>query len=373
MCSRSRLVRLAIVASIGLSTLGCSTTSVSKSSWFPWISSAPKADAMGATTGSLSDTSRGITGQWNSMSAAAGSAFQKTKSAVTGVFNTSAPPNDTKKNDPTLLSSKVESIGPEVYIAYGQVCEGAGKFVDAMDNYEKALKISPTNGPALASVARLHDRQNNHAQAIEYYQKAIAATPNDAQLYSDLGMLYSRTGKMEEACQKLEQAIAIRPNESKFHSNLAAIQLDSGKSDKAFETLQKVGTPASANYNMAVMLVQRNQLQGAQQHLSVALQHDPNMQPARDLMTKLGGPQALQQGYNVYQSANQLYQGVRDLTNVAPAGTGNTSSGQTLPAGYQPNAVNPSAPAVSGAAPLTNLPPVPYVPSLEAGAGSNFR
>jgi len=119
--------------------------------------------------------------------------------------------------------------------------------------------------------------------------------------------------------------------------------------------------------------VQRNQLQVAQQHLSVALQHDPNMQPARDLMDKLGGPQALQEGYNMYQSANQLYQGVRDLTSVAPAGSNAASSGQTLPAGYQPNAANTSTPAVSGTAPLTNLPPVPYVPSLEAGAGSTFR
>lgn len=365
----SPLGRFAAIMFVGLASVGCSTTTGAKSSWLPWASSAaPKADAMGATTGNLSDTSRGIVGQWNTMTAAAGSALSKTTSAVTGVFSTSAA-NPTSKDDPTALSTKIESIGPEVYIAYGQVCEGTGKFGDAMENYEKALKIAPTNGPALASVARLHDRQNNHAQAIEFYQKAITSSPNDAQLYSDLGMLYARIGQVEEGSKKLEQAIAIRPSEAKYHSNLAAVQLDSGNSAKALETLQKANTPAAANYNMALLLVQRNQIQNAQQHLAVALQQDPNMQPARDLMTKLGGAQAVQQTYNAYQTANNVYQGVRDLSNMAPAGTANVAPSQTMPAGFQPN----TPPAVQGAAPLTNLPAIPYVPSLEAGAGSSFR
>ena len=375
--------RFAAILCVGLGSVGCSTTTGAKSSWLPLASSAaPTADAMGATTGNLSDSSRGIVGQWNTMTAAAGSAFSKTKSAVTGVFNTSAA-NTASKDDPTALSTKIESIGPEVYIAYGQVCEGTGKFGDAMENYEKALKIAPTNGPALASVARLHDRQNNHAQAIEFYQKAINSSPNDAQLYSDLGMLYARIGQVEEGSKKLEQAIAIRPSEAKYHSNLAAVQLDSGNSAKALETLQKANAPAAANYNMALLLVQRNQIQNAQQHLAVALQQDPNMQPARDLMTKLGGAQAVQQTYNAYQTANNVYQGVRDLSNMAPVGGANMAANQTLPAGFQPNSIpntsvpNASvpntAPAVQGAAPLTNLPAIPYVPSLEAGAGSSYR
>lgn len=366
--------RLAAVVSIGLASVGCSTTSGAKS-WLPWSNAAaPKADAMGATTSNLSDTSRGVTGQWNTMTATASSAMSKTTSAITGMFSgtAAAATAEAGKQDPTALSTKVESIGPEVYVAYGQVCEGAGKFGDAMENYEKALKIAPANAPALASVARLHDRQNNHASAADYYQKAIAASPNDAQLYSDLGMLYARSGQADQACQKLEQAIAIRPTESKYHSNLASVQLDTGKADKAMETLQKVNTPASANYNMALLLVQRNQIQGAQQHLTTALQQDPNMQPARDLLTKLGGAQAVQQTYNAYQTANNVYQGVRNFGNMAPAGTTGVATGQAQPAGYQPNATG-TAPTVQGTAPLTNLPSVPYVPSLEAGAGSSYR
>jgi len=323
---------------------------------------------MGATT-TLSDTSRGLTGQWNSITAATSSAYQKTTGAITGIFATAKPGDP---NDPTSMASKVESIGPEVYVAYGQVCETTGKFSDAMENYNKALAIAPNNAPALASIARLHDRQNNHAQAIECYQKAIAATPNDAQLYNDLGMLYSRTGKTAEACEKLEQAIAIAPSESKFQNNLAAVQLDSGKADQAMATLQKANTPAAANYNMALLLVQRNQLPAAQQHLTAALQQDPNMQPARDLLTKIGGSQTLQQTYNTYQTASSVYQAVRDLSTTAPAG-GNmapgqlpqpqgivpTGSQQMLPAGTA-GASAASSPTVTG-----ELPPLPYVPSLE--------
>lgn len=362
------------IASICSGSLGCSTSSGAKNAWLPWSSkAAPGADAMGATTQSLSDTTRGVTGQWNTMTSAAGSAWKKTTSAVTGMFSPAAPPSAGEKQDPTSLSTKVESIGPEVYVAYGQVCESTGKFVDAMDNYDKALKISPTNGPALTAMARLHDRQNQTAKASEYYQQAIAATPNEAQLYSDFGMLLARNGQGEEACKKLEQAIAIRPSEAKYHSNLAAVQLDSGKADKAMETLQKVNSPAAANYNMALLLVQRNQIQNAQQHLTVALQQDPNMQPAREMLAKLGGTQAVQQTYNALQTANNVYQGVRDFSSAAPASATSTPAAQTLPAGYQPSVAPGAAPVVNSAAPLTNLPAIPYVPSIEAGAGSSYR
>ena len=368
MSLNSPVGRFAVALSVGLASVGCNTTSGAKS-WLPWSgTSTASADAMGSTTGSLSDTSRGITGQWNSMTSAAGSALQKTKTAVTGAFSTATPSD---KQDPTSVNTKIESIGPEVYVAYGQVCESTGKFVDAADNYTKALAIAPTNAPALASMARLHDRQNLTNEAVDYYQKAIAASPNDAQLYSDLGMLYSRSGKIEEASKKLEQAIAIRPSEAKYHSNLAAIHLDSGHADQAMATLQKVNTPAAANYNMALLHVQRNQLQNAQQHLTTALQHDPNMQPARELLTKIGGPQALQQTVNAYQTASTMYQGVRNLTNTTPAGAVGPAISQATPAGY-PQMQPGSYPQTTNLPPATmapngSLPSLPYVPSLEAG------
>jgi|688.fasta_scaffold01267_18 Flp pilus assembly protein TadD len=381
---------LLLAGLISSAFLGCNTTGGAKQSWWPWSGSGSVAsDAMGSTTSSLSDTSRGLTGQWNSLTAATNSAYQKTKSTVTGVFSTQTP---TDHSDPTKLGSKIESIGPEVYVAYGQVCETTGKFNDAMENYNKALSIAPTNSPALASIARLHERQNNSTQAIEFYQKAIASTPNDAQLYNDLGMLYSRTGKPEEARQKIEQAIAIRPNESKYHSNLASVYLDSGKTDLAMQTMQKGNTPAMANYNMAVLLAQRNQLPAAQQYLATALQQDPNLQPARDMMNKLGGPQAMQQTYNAYQTASNVYQAVRDISSTTPA-NGQLASNpmynnqQVAPASTNavaPQAImNPLAPVQPGTpvqpamipnAPTNTLPSLPAIPSIEGSApATNYR
>jgi hypothetical protein len=143
---------------------------------------------------------------------------------------------------------------------------------------------------------------------------------------------------------------------------------------------------------MAVLLAQRNQLPAAQQYLATALQQDPNLQPARDMMNKLGGPQAMQQTYNAYQTASNVYQAVRDISSTTPA-NGQLASNpmynnqQVAPASTNavaPQAImNPLAPVQPGTpvqpamipnAPTNTLPSLPAIPSIEGSApATNYR
>jgi hypothetical protein len=49
-------------------------------------------------------------------------------------------------------------------------------------------------------------------------------------------------------------------------------------------------TEAEAHYNLARMLWQAHQDDAARQHLQVALQKDPQMKPARDLLSEMEAP-----------------------------------------------------------------------------------
>ncbi len=63
------------------------------------------------------------------------------------------------------------SVGPEVWVANGQLNETKGDYAKALDNYTKALEIEPTNLSALLSTARLYDRQGQAPQAAEFFQR----------------------------------------------------------------------------------------------------------------------------------------------------------------------------------------------------------
>jgi Tetratricopeptide repeat len=185
-------------------TTGCSTGGMSLASMNPFAKSATTATAatepsMGAKISeSFASTATGARNQLSTVGSTAKSAAGKTKATLTGFFKKSdtAPTNEISKTDPLSLENKPASIGPEVFVANGQLWESTGNFPKAMESYSKALESEPNNGPALTSIARLHFRQENYAQAAEFFQKAIQKSPEDAGLFNDLGLTLSKPNRL---------------------------------------------------------------------------------------------------------------------------------------------------------------------------------
>jgi Tfp pilus assembly protein PilF len=100
----------------------------------------------------------------------------------------------------------------------------------------------------------------------------------------------------------------LDPKNRSYRSSVAGILVDEGQADKAEQELRQVDGPAMANYQMAYLYMTRQNLPETRQYLSKALAIDPNLQPARDMMNSLGGPQLAQQANGVMQQANQIYQ-----------------------------------------------------------------
>ncbi len=304
---------LAIAVLSSFNAIGCVQTGGRSSIW-PTLGGQSSSPGIGK---SIASTATGVKGQISSMGTAVSSAYGKAKTSITSAF-TGNPTTPT--DDPTSLSSRPTTIGPEIYVAQGQLYETTGQYTKAFDNYSKALEAEPKNLPALLSVARLHERQNESAKACEFFQKAIDIKGNDAAIYVELGNSQKHLGQLDKAKASYMAAINLQPTERSHRAAMASVLLEEGRDQEALHELAQTDPPAMANYQLAYLYMTRQNVPQAQQHLAAALQIDPNLQPARDLMNQLGGSQVAQGAYGAYQTAGNVMQSIQGLTGAMPSG-----------------------------------------------------
>jgi Tfp pilus assembly protein PilF len=333
----ARKSRLALLLAISLTPcIGCASLKSPKD-WFS--SSTPTSGVKSSSwSQSLAGTGIGIGNQFKSVGSTMTSAVGKAKNAVVSTFS---PKGDGTIDPQTSLADMPNSLGPEIWVTNGQVFEMKGNYAAALDNYTKALEKEPDNLAALQSVARLQTRQEQHTQAIETYQKVIRVSPT-AENYSELASAQQKAGKLNDAQASLQKAISLDPSVARFRNNLAGVLVSMGRSDEAVKELQNVFPPAVANYNVAYLHFMNKNMAATQQHLQLALQADPNLQKARDLLNTLNQSQTGQTALAAYDVANQAYRTAQ-------------GTAQGVPPGVQPGFAN--AQPVSGISPASSQAP----------------
>lgn len=393
MNATKKIRRLALVT-IVLSATGCqSTTGLSTSNFNPFnrTASAEKegkiavVEVPNSKPGSGSSQEEGFTTKLASAGTSA-------RNMVTGLFGfgktatTIADPS--QPTDALSLANTPTKLGPEVYVANGQLWESSGSFDRAMENYSKALQTDPKNAPALGAIARLNDRQNNLPESVTYFERAIAVEPSEPTLYNDLGLVLARQEKYDAAVEQIQKAIAIAPGNKRFANNLATVHMDAGNADKAMAALTTAHDPAVAHYNMAYLNFKREQVGEARNQLETALKIDPNLEPARNLLDKLGGTQVAQlakdtmnaasavaqNAQSVSDNVQQTYQAVTQsnvpITETITSGLTDVTAPYGTPTDYKPTATSvPSIGATTPAAPTTVVAP-PAEASSEASSAN---
>jgi Flp pilus assembly protein TadD len=299
----------------GCALIGLSLSAAGCASWRspsgPGMTPAPTAAVSPSSPGLLgtaAETARGVSGQFHSMGTAVSGAYGKAKLAVSSALSTGS-----ENSDPTMLSTPVPALSPEIFVATGQLYESTQQLHRAADNYSRALELEPTNPAALASLARLYARTGKSEDAIKYFQQAIAVSPQDAQLRADLGNLHAQIGQSAAATEHLQAAIQLQPNNNQFRGYLAGVMLDQGRGEEAVGMLTETLTPAAAHYQLALQHAKRQNSLAARDHLQLALGADPNFQPARDLVAQIDGSPRLDQVRRGVQTASHVM-GVVDQT-----------------------------------------------------------
>ena len=102
-------------------------------------------------------------------------------------------------------------------IAQGQEYEKAGKFQEAIAEYEKAMNEDPTSKYPYMSLGQIYRYEfKDNKKAIEYFKRGLVFAPNDYDLNLSIMYAYFDTGYLEDALKTY--VILSKIDHKPFHS-----------------------------------------------------------------------------------------------------------------------------------------------------------
>ena len=94
---------------------------------------------------------------------------------------------------------------------------------EAMNAYDRALRVDPAKIDALLNCGTLHYEDGNFEKASEYFVRAISTQPDNALAHFNLGSVLEEVGNVQAARKHLRQAARLDPNYPDAQYNLAYV------------------------------------------------------------------------------------------------------------------------------------------------------
>jgi tetratricopeptide (TPR) repeat protein len=211
---------------------------------------------------------------------------------------------------PEDLADQPRDLKPATLVAYASLKEKCAAEPDqtqadrerlreaARKAYLRALEIDAKFIPAYLGLANWFDTVGNRDRALATYQQALKIAPKDQVqvVWYQLGMCHARHGAApgddhakdwEAAIDCLRKASEIDPDNRQCTKTLGMCLARAGHVDDSVACLEKVQSKAEAQCTVARMLYQMNQDEACKQHVQLALQLDPNLAKAKELLAEL--------------------------------------------------------------------------------------
>jgi tetratricopeptide (TPR) repeat protein len=109
----------------------------------------------------------------------------------------------------------------------------AGRPLEAIPHFEKALRISPKLAEAEYNLGIALGNTGEADEAIDAYAAAVRLAPDLAEARLNLGNILARTGRVPEAIVQFEEAVRIRPGYVDAHFNLGNALVLAGRYEEA--------------------------------------------------------------------------------------------------------------------------------------------
>ena len=126
------------------------------------------------------------------------------------------------------------------YINKGDRCYNNNKYIQAIENYTKAIEIDSNCVEAYIGRGNAYAAMGEYDKAIDDYSKAIQLDPNDADVYSNRGYVYNAMGEYEKAIADCATAIKIDTDHVEAYNNRGNAYANKGEYEKAIADYNKV-------------------------------------------------------------------------------------------------------------------------------------
>lgn len=130
----------------------------------------------------------------------------------------------------------------EGYLQRAIVHREAGKDLNAMEDYQRAIKIDERQPGAHYNLAQCLRRLNLPEQAVVEYRRSIALDGWMVEAYNNLGITLRELGHDEAAIEEFRKAIAKEPDYYRAYNNLGASYAEAGRTDEAIATFKETTT-----------------------------------------------------------------------------------------------------------------------------------
>jgi tetratricopeptide (TPR) repeat protein len=168
---------------------------------------------------------------------------------------------------------------------------GLGEVDKAIEEYEKVLKINPKFPEALSNLGGQYFRKGDVKQAVAHFRRAIEVYPNFIQALSNLGAALNKLGQSKEALPHLKKALSLDPEFAIAYFNLGNAHFGVGNLDEAeqaFNTAIEKGIGfLSLHWKLHEIHLKKGRRSQAIAELETILQMDPQHLDAKKKLQEL--------------------------------------------------------------------------------------
>ena len=126
-----------------------------------------------------------------------------------------------------------------VWVNKGNAFYNQGKYEDAVEAYDEAIKLDTENTYAWLDKGLALHELNRYYEAIEAYEEVIKLEPENSAAWNNKANDLSELDEDDEALMAYEKAIKLDPNDALVWTNKGLVLLEQGKYSKALEAFNK--------------------------------------------------------------------------------------------------------------------------------------
>jgi tetratricopeptide (TPR) repeat protein len=191
-----------------------------------------------------------------------------------------------------------------IWYAFGYLNYLKANYEEAEKNFEKSLKINPTNGLALNNLGAIFSEKKQYVLAIERVKSAIQADPKESMFFSNLHKIYQEMGEPDRFANEYKNTQQQNPEKWGYGKTLARVirqrafgSYSKGDLDNAilgFEGILKiyqeivdVNGQVPALFSLGLLNEEKGNIQKAQNYFIQVLAINPNHIQARSKIKTL--------------------------------------------------------------------------------------
>jgi len=180
---------------------------------------------------------------------------------------------------------------PDAWNNLGVLATREGNVGQAVENFQRALKINPHHLLSLQNLGNAYRLQKRWEDARETLERALAVSPEDAEANYSLGMVFAQTNDTAKAYGYLQQALKARPVYPEALNNLGILFLVTHRRDDAVASFEQCIRVAPAFDQAYINLARVYALEGSREKargvLSDLLQQHPDHPQATQMLQQL--------------------------------------------------------------------------------------